>query len=170
VWGAHIFRAYVVCFYTPTLNKICICILFTFKYLCLFAYTIKLWRYELPTQKWATSKKVSLVTYRGGSRGRTRRSPQLKLEKIWFFGVKSWFFTRNTPTFFAPPSAIGKNMIFWRKMVFFHTKYLKIFLCKKKTLSKNISETSDVFIVIPRLFCYRFSSSINMNQVSEIRE
>ena len=29
--------------------------------------------------------------------------------KIWknmiFFGVKSWFFTRNTPTFFAPPSA-----------------------------------------------------------------
>ena len=28
-----------------------------------------------------------------------------KLEKIWFFGVKSWFFTRNTPTMFAPPSA-----------------------------------------------------------------
>ena len=26
------------------------------------------------------------------------------LEKIWFFGVKSWFFTRNTPTMFAPPS------------------------------------------------------------------
>ena len=25
--------------------------------------------------------------------------------KIWFFGVKSWFFTRNTPTIFAPPSA-----------------------------------------------------------------
>jgi hypothetical protein len=32
-------------------------------------------------------------------------APPLKLEKIWFFGVKSWFFTRNTPTFFAPPSA-----------------------------------------------------------------
>ena len=29
----------------------------------------------------------------------------LKLEKIWFFGVKSWFFTRNTPTIFALPSA-----------------------------------------------------------------
>ena len=28
---------------------------------------------------------------------------------------------------FAPPSAIGKNMIFWRKIVFFHTKHLKIF-------------------------------------------
>jgi hypothetical protein len=26
------------------------------------------------------------------------------LEKIWFFGVKSWFFTRNTPKIFAPPS------------------------------------------------------------------
>ena len=23
--------------------------------------------------------------------------------KIWFFGVKSWFFTRNTPKIFAPP-------------------------------------------------------------------
>jgi hypothetical protein len=29
----------------------------------------------------------------------------LKLEKIWFFGVKSWFFTRNTPKMFAPPFA-----------------------------------------------------------------
>ena len=29
----------------------------------------------------------------------------LKLEKIWFFGVKSWFFTRDTPTIFASPSA-----------------------------------------------------------------
>ena len=32
------------------------------------------------------------------------RAP-LELEKIWFFGVKSWFFTRNTPKLFAPPSA-----------------------------------------------------------------
>ena len=28
---------------------------------------------------------------------------------------------------FAPPSAIGKNMIFWRKIVIFHTKYPKHF-------------------------------------------
>ena len=28
-----------------------------------------------------------------------------ELEKILFFGVKSWFFTRNTPKMFAPPSA-----------------------------------------------------------------
>jgi hypothetical protein len=25
----------------------------------------------------------------------------------------------------APPPKIGKNMIFWRKIVIFHTKYLK---------------------------------------------
>ena len=31
----------------------------------------------------------------GGAPG--ARPPPLKLEKIWFFGVKSWFFTRNTP-------------------------------------------------------------------------
>jgi hypothetical protein len=31
--------------------------------------------------------------------------PKKKLEKIWFFGVKSWFFTRNTQNIFAPPSA-----------------------------------------------------------------
>jgi hypothetical protein len=51
------------------------------------------------------------------------RPPPLKLEKIRFFCVKSWFFTRNTPKMFAPPSVIGKNMIFWRKIVIFHTKY-----------------------------------------------
>ena len=32
------------------------------------------------------------------------RAP-LKLEKYDFFGVKSWFFTRNTSKMFAPPSA-----------------------------------------------------------------
>ena len=53
------------------------------------------------------------------------RAPTLKVEKIWFFGVKSWFFTRNTPKILTPHSAIGKNMIFWRKIVIFHTKYRK---------------------------------------------
>jgi hypothetical protein len=33
------------------------------------------------------------------------RPPSLKLETIWFVSVKSWFFTRNTPNMFAPPSA-----------------------------------------------------------------
>jgi hypothetical protein len=36
----------------------------------------------------------------GGAPG----APPLKLEKTWFFGVKSWFFTRNTPKIFAPTS------------------------------------------------------------------
>jgi hypothetical protein len=47
------------------------------------------------------------INTRGGSRregAHPRRAP-LKLEKIWFFGVKSWFFTRNTPNIFAPTSA-----------------------------------------------------------------
>ena len=30
-------------------------------------------------------------------------------KKIWLVGVKSWFFTRNTPKTFAPPSAITKK-------------------------------------------------------------
>ena len=54
------------------------------------------------TQKakyWAT------WTRGGSSGGRTRRARPLKLEKIWYFGVKSWFFARNTPKMFAPPSA-----------------------------------------------------------------
>ena len=62
----------------------------------------------------------------GGAPG-ARPPPPLKLEKIWFFCVKSWFFTRNTPQIFAPPSAIGKNTIFLRKIVIFHTKYPKNF-------------------------------------------
>jgi hypothetical protein len=67
----------------------------------------------------------SLLRYRytgadpGGVGAHPARAPPLKLEKIWFFGTKSWFFKRNTPKIFAPPSAIGKNMIFWRKSWFF---------------------------------------------------
>jgi hypothetical protein len=34
------------------------------------------------------------------------------LETISFFGVKSWFFTRNTPTIFSSPSA-GRNFLKW---------------------------------------------------------
>ena len=33
------------------------------------------------------------------------RSSLRNWKKIWIFGVKSWFFTRNTPKLFAPPSA-----------------------------------------------------------------
>ena len=47
------------------------------------------------------------TSYQGqiqGEGAHPARTP-LKLEQIWFFGVKSWFFTRNTPTFFVPLSA-----------------------------------------------------------------
>ena len=38
--------------------------------------------------------------------GRTRCAPlPYNWKKYDFFGVKSWFFTRNTPKIFAPPSA-----------------------------------------------------------------
>ena len=36
-------------------------------------------------------------------------------------------FHTKYPNNFAPPSAIEKNMIFWRKIVIFHTKYPKYF-------------------------------------------
>ena len=65
----------------------------------------------------------SVILYREGG-GAPGVSPPPKIgKKIWFFGVKSWFFIPNTPIIFAPPSAIGKNMIFWRKIVIFPTKY-----------------------------------------------
>jgi hypothetical protein len=53
--------------------------------------------------------------------------PPLKWEKIWFFGVKSWFFTRNTSTIFAPPSAIEKIWFFGVKSWFFTRNTPKIF-------------------------------------------
>ena len=45
-----------------------------------------------------------------GGGGALGASPPKKLEKIRFFGVKSWFFTRNTPTIFAPPS-VRRNFL-----------------------------------------------------------
>ena len=57
-----------------------------------------------------TDKLYHIMLYR--VQGRIQRgAPPLKLKKIRF----------------APPSAIGKNMIFLRKIVIFHTKYPKIF-------------------------------------------
>ena len=59
--------------------------------------------------------------------GRTRRAPPLKLEKNMILWRKIVIFHTKYPQNFAPPSAIGKNMIFWRKIVIFHTKYPKKF-------------------------------------------
>jgi hypothetical protein len=38
-------------------------------------------------------------------RNQGARAPPKIGKIIWFFGVKSWFFTRNTPKIIAPPSA-----------------------------------------------------------------
>jgi hypothetical protein len=54
------------------------------------------------------------------------RAP-LKIEKNMIFWRKIVIFHTKYPKNFAPPSAIGKNMIFWRKIVIFHTKYPKNF-------------------------------------------
>ena len=56
--------------------------------------------------------------------------PPLKLEKIWFFGVKLWFFTRNTPTIFAPPSQLEKIRFFVVKSWFFTRNTPKFFACR----------------------------------------
>jgi hypothetical protein len=50
------------------------------------------------------------------------RAP-LKLEKNIIFWRKIVIFHTKYPKIFAPPSAIGKNKIFSRKIVIFHTKY-----------------------------------------------
>jgi hypothetical protein len=50
-----------------------------------------------------------------------------KIGKNMIFWRKMVIFHTKYPKHFAPPSAIGKNMIFWRKIVIFHTKYPKNF-------------------------------------------
>jgi hypothetical protein len=53
------------------------------------------------------------------------RPPPKIAKKYDFLAYNRDFHTKyeNTPTIFAPSSTIGKNKIFWRKIVIFHTKY-----------------------------------------------
>jgi hypothetical protein len=46
-----------------------------------------------------------------------------KIGKNMIFWRKIVIFHTEYPKIFAPPSAIGKYMIFWRKIVIFHKKY-----------------------------------------------
>ena len=66
----------------------------------------------------------SVGDHRGGSRGGGRGLPP-KMEKNMIFWRKIVIFHTNTLNIFAPPSTIGKNKIFWRNIVIFHTKYSK---------------------------------------------
>jgi hypothetical protein len=61
----------------------------------------------------------------GGGAHPARAPP--KIGKNMIFWRKIVIFHTKYPKIFAPPSAIGKNKIFWRKIVIFHTKYPKNF-------------------------------------------
>jgi hypothetical protein len=58
----------------------------------------------------------------GGAGGAPGARPP-KIGKQIIFWRKIVIFHTKYPKIFAPPSAIGKNMISWRKIVIFHTKY-----------------------------------------------
>ena len=58
-----------------------------------------------------------------GGGGRTRRAPPLKLEKIRFFGVKSWFSHEIPQHFSRLPPQLERIWFFGVKSCFFHTKY-----------------------------------------------
>jgi hypothetical protein len=78
--------------------------------------------------------------------------PLLKLEKMWFFGIKSLFFTRNTPTIFAPPSArcnfFNCAPLTWNPVsapgycVWFFQLLYKVFLKSKNEGSEGESNAS----------------------------
>jgi hypothetical protein len=61
-----------------------------------------------------------------GGEAHPARAPP-KIGKNMIFWRKIVIFHTKYPKISAPPSAIGKNMIFCRKIVIFHTKYPKIF-------------------------------------------
>ena len=79
------------------------------------------------------SKPITGPFVRGYSiqyRGRIQRGahPARAPPKIWknmIFWRKIVIFHTKYPKIFAPPSAIGKKKIFWCKIVIFHTKYPK---------------------------------------------
>ena len=62
------------------------------------------------------------VHSRDGSMGPHPALPP-KIVKNMIFWRKIVIFHTKYPKIFAPPSAIGKNKIFLRKIVIFHTKY-----------------------------------------------
>jgi hypothetical protein len=59
--------------------------------------------------------------------GRTRRAPSLKLEKNMIFWRKIVIFHTKYPKNFRASLRNWKKYDFWRKIVIFHTKYPKNF-------------------------------------------
>ena len=60
---------------------------------------------HIPPNHIFSSSYICVSIQAGADPGGRGLDAPLKLEKIWFFGVKSWFFTQNTQKMFAPPSA-----------------------------------------------------------------
>ena len=57
-----------------------------------------------------------------------------------------------------PPPKIGKNMIFWRKIVIFHTKYPKNFRASLRSAPPQTSNTGsapEMYIIYPRYNGYQ---------------
>ena len=72
----------------------------------------------------------------------------LKLEKIWFFGVKSWFFTRNTPKIFAPPKCAPPNLKSWIRPWVLH--------CGKICWHWEVRSFFCCFLFVLYMCCLRF--------------
>ena len=105
--------------------------------------------YKTLHRKQRPSNTNQKLIIRGGSKG----GRTLKLEKIWFFGIKSWFFTRNTTTIFAPPSArpnffkcaLPPNLNSWiRPWSCYHFAGYFFFCC---SFGGDICETNTDFLV-----------------------
>jgi hypothetical protein len=65
------------------------------------------------------------IVSRGGGAHPASPPPPGKIGKNMIFWRKIVIFHTKYPKNFRASSAIGKNMIFWRKIVIFHTKYPK---------------------------------------------
>jgi hypothetical protein len=92
-----------------------------------FIHYLSLFFFLLPVK--APVNRLILVPYSGADPGggaHPARAPP-KIGKNMIFWRKIVIFHTKYPKIFAPPSAIGKNKIFWRKIVIFHTKYPKNF-------------------------------------------
>ena len=106
------------------------------------------------------------VYTRCGSRGRggaPGAPPPPKIGTNMIFWRKIVIFHTKYPKHFAPPSAIGKNMIFWRKIVIFHTKYSPKKI-KCATLEHIIPILSQTLILIAPAFLAKTQFLARLNR------